>query len=117
MKIFQGSFCEHLFLFFLVKNLRECFPGGTVDGNLPANAGAPVQSRSGSIPHATEQLNPCTTTPEPGAATAVTSDLEPALHHHQTRQRSKKPAHSIDEKPTPATRDATAARKTQHSQK
>ena len=69
MKIFQGSFCEHLFLFFLVKNLRECFPGGTVVGNLPANAGNPVQSCSGNIPHATEQLNPCITTAEPEAST------------------------------------------------
>ena len=81
-----------------------------MDGNLPANAGAPVQSRSGNIPHVTEQLNLCTTTTEPGAANIVTDDLEPALHH-QRRQRSKKPAHGIEEEPTlPTIRDARAAR-------
>ena len=48
------------------------FPGGTVDKNPPANAGdRGFDPQSRKIPHATEQLSPCTTTIEtaPGPTT------------------------------------------------
>ena len=39
------------------------FPGGTVVKNPPANAGGHgFKPWSGKIPHAAEQLSPCTTT-------------------------------------------------------
>ena len=42
------------------------FPGGTVVENLPANAGGHrFNPWSRKIPHATEELSPCTTTTEP----------------------------------------------------
>ena len=41
------------------------FPGGAVLKNLPANAGDRFEPWSGKIPHAVEQLSPCTTTTEP----------------------------------------------------
>ena len=42
------------------------FPGGTVVKNLPANAGDMGSIPwSRKIPHAMEQLSPCTTTTEP----------------------------------------------------
>jgi len=41
------------------------FSGGSVLKTLPANAGGMVQSLSRNIPHAAEQLSPCTTTMEP----------------------------------------------------
>ena len=40
------------------------FSGGSVVKTLPANAGDVVQSLSRNIPHAAEQLSPCTTTME-----------------------------------------------------
>ena len=41
-------------------------PGGPVVKNLPCNAGdAGSINWSGEIPHAAEQLSPCTTTTEP----------------------------------------------------
>ena len=48
------------------------FPGGAVDKNVPADAGAMAQEdselspRLRKIPHAGEQLSLCTTTTEPG---------------------------------------------------
>ena len=45
---------------------KEDFPGGAVVKNPPANArGHGVEPWSGKIPHAAEQLSPCTTTTEP----------------------------------------------------
>ena len=42
------------------------FPGGTVGGNLPANAGDTGSIPDpGRFPHAAEQLSPCATTTEP----------------------------------------------------
>ena len=48
------------------KALTQGFPGGAVVRNPPANAGDTGSSPwSGKIPHAVEQLSPCTTTTEP----------------------------------------------------
>ena len=48
------------------KNKQEGFPGGTVVKNPPANAGDyGFEPWSGRIPHAAEQLSPCTPTTEP----------------------------------------------------
>ena len=41
------------------------FPGGAVVENPPANAGDMGSIPGPGIPHATEQLSPCTTTTEP----------------------------------------------------
>ena len=43
------------------------FPGGTMDKNLLANTGdmGSIPGPGWKIPHAMEQLNPCTTTTEP----------------------------------------------------
>ena len=50
----------------LKKKSHWDFPGGAVVKNPPANAGEnKLVSWSGKIPHATEQLSPCTTTTEP----------------------------------------------------
>ena len=47
------------------------FPGGKVDGSLPADAGGHVfDPWSGKIPHALEQLNPCAAITECYAVTA-----------------------------------------------
>ena len=43
-----------------LKYVEGGFPGGSVAKNLPAKAGD-----MGVIPHAAEQLSPCTTTIEP----------------------------------------------------
>ena len=45
------------------KNHNEGFPGGAVVTNLPANAGDRFEPWSRKIPHAAEQLSPCTTIP------------------------------------------------------
>ena len=48
------------------KMKRQGFPGGTVVENPPVNAGdTGFEPWSGKIPHAVEQLCPCTTTTEP----------------------------------------------------
>ena len=48
------------------KCLLRDFPGGTVVRNPPANAGGHgFEPWSRKIPHAAEQLSPCTTTTEP----------------------------------------------------
>ena len=49
-----------------IESLLRGFPGGTVVKNPPANAGGHgFKPCSGEIPHAAEQLSPCTTTTEP----------------------------------------------------
>ena len=56
------------------------FPGGTVDKNLPANQRTWVQSWSGKISHAAEQLSQCATT-EPMCCTYWSlCALQPMLH-------------------------------------
>ena len=45
----------------LFKEHHKGFPGGAVVKNPPANAG----DMGGKIPHAVEQLSPCTATTEP----------------------------------------------------
>ena len=47
------------------------FPGSSVAKNLPAKAGD-----TGVIPHATEQLSPCTTTAEPVLQSAEATSPE-----------------------------------------
>ena len=50
----------------LLKAGNMDFPGGTVDKNPPANAGAQgFDPWSGKIPHAPEHLSPCATTIQP----------------------------------------------------
>ena len=48
-----------------IKHHIEDFPGGTMDKNLPANAGDSAQSLVWVDPHAEEQLSPCATAAEP----------------------------------------------------
>ena len=56
---------DHVDAFSYLKHCL-CFPGGTVVKNLPANSGGHrFEPWSGKIPHAMEQLSPCTTTTEP----------------------------------------------------
>ena len=53
------------------RKLEEDFPDGTVVKNLPANSrGHRFEPWSGKIPHASEQLSPCTTTTEAHAPRA-----------------------------------------------
>ena len=48
------------------KSIHRDFPGGSVVKNPPANAGdTGLIPWSRKIPHATQQLSPCTTTTEP----------------------------------------------------
>ena len=82
-----------------IKNLGRGFPGGSVVKNPPANAGD-MRWIPGSreIPHATEQLSPCTTTIEPvlqSPGIAATEALEPVLCDKR-RYRNKKPASPLE---------------------
>ena len=96
MEIFQGSFCEHLFLFFLVKKPKRVLPWWYSGWESACQCRGPSSIPLWEYSTCHRAVNPRTTTTEPGAANIVTSDLEPALHC-QRRQRSKKPAHGIDE--------------------
>ena len=62
----EGRHCQN-FPNFPVKRHYGGFPGGSVVKNLPANAGdmGLIPGWSWNIPHATEQLSPCTTATEP----------------------------------------------------
>ena len=54
-----------LYLLFGLKQWARGFPGGAVLENPPANAGdIRFHPWSGKIPHAAEQLSPCTTSTE-----------------------------------------------------
>ena len=56
--------CDDLYLAININELGCC--GGVVVKNLPVTAGGHgVEPWSGKIPHATEQLSPCTTITEP----------------------------------------------------
>ena len=48
-----------------LNNTKGTFPGGAGVKNPPASAGDGFDPRSGKIPYAMEQLNPCATTTEP----------------------------------------------------
>ena len=53
--------------FFSLLQIKQDFPSGSVDRNLPANAGEhSFEPLSRKIPHAAERLSPHTTTTEPG---------------------------------------------------
>ena len=58
---------QNMYSFFFSKICTlEDFPGGAMDRNPPAGAGGfGFNPWSGKIPHATEHVSPCTTTPEP----------------------------------------------------
>ena len=47
------------------ETVKEGFPGGSVLKNPPACRRLQFSPRSGKIPHASEQLSVCATTPEP----------------------------------------------------
>ena len=51
---------------FIIKNKAWGFPGGSVAKNQPANVEDRFDPWSGKTPYATEQLNLCATTIEPG---------------------------------------------------
>ena len=62
------------------KKLLADFLGGAVVKNPPANAG--FNPWPGKIPHATEQLSPCTTTTEPALYSLRPTTTEPAHHNY-----------------------------------
>ena len=62
---------------------KEDFPGGAVVKNPPANArGHGVEPWSGKIPHAAEQLSPCTTTTEPVLWSPQATTTEPTRRNY-----------------------------------
>ena len=70
--------------FFSLLQIKEDFPSSSVDRNLLANAGEhSFEPLSRKIPHAAEQVSPCTTTTEPGLQSRRTAATEPECYQYR----------------------------------
>ena len=78
----NGSYC---------KSSTQGFPGGVVVKNLPANARKEhrFEPWSGKIPHAVEELSPCTKTTEPALYSPCATTIEACMPTAHAPQQEK----------------------------
>jgi len=90
---------QHFAIGFNLKSQALGFPGGSVVKNPPANAGDSFNPWSRKIPHAIEQISPCTTTTEPMCRNYRSRRALETMLHNKRSHHSEKPTHCNEEQP------------------
>ena len=90
---------QHFAIGFNLKSQALGFPVGSVVKNLPANAGDSFNPWSRKIPHAIEQISPCTTTTEPMCRTYRSRCALETMLHNKRSHHNEKPTHCNEEQP------------------